>query len=179
MFSRLDPYFKMTFRHAENLDTRQGIRREEPHDEYKGKKHDHTEEKDNSGWEDSTSVSVSALRTFLAQLVKTSAQKTTDIAAAATAPPEGPSGPAAKAAQAYQATAIAVHADTENSGQPPQTPDDPDKPELSSEEIRIIHQLLNDLKELETAGVQTLTIERASSFLQSLANAVNKMRGRP
>ena len=48
--------------------------------------------------------------------------------------------------------------------------------DLSAADIRTIHVLIDDLKELEKANIEYLQIERAQTFLQSLVNAVRKAR---
>ncbi|HEU4838757.1 MAG TPA: hypothetical protein VFS88_05025 [Micavibrio sp.] len=70
MFSQLGPLFKTTLRQAEQADTRLQIRREEK--DNPGKKQDSEEQAEETGglWEDSTEVSVGALRTFLIEFLK-------------------------------------------------------------------------------------------------------------
>ena len=48
--------------------------------------------------------------------------------------------------------------------------------DLSAADIRTIHTLIEDLKNLNDAGVEILHIERAASFLESLVTAVNKIK---
>jgi len=92
MYSRLDSIFRTTFRHTETTDTRLGIRREDRQDTRK-RKHDRKEEKPESLWEDSTSVSINALKAFLNDLLGESTEEQS------TPPPKkalrqsGPSGP--------------------------------------------------------------------------------------
>lgn len=178
MYSRLDPIFKTQLRHAETLDTRQGIRR---HEEQGGKKRDHEkdEEPDEDDlWEDSTTVSIPALKSFLEQLVGSASRKQ-DLAAEKDISDSDPEHPhseassqksqrAAKAAQAYQRTHRAVHDEerTLPEGSSPQNI------ELRPEEIRTIHTIIQDLAALSDDGHRELTLQKAESFLQSLVNAV-------
>ncbi|MCB9990209.1 MAG: hypothetical protein H6867_02370 [Rhodospirillales bacterium] len=179
MESRLDPLFKTQFRQTETLDTRQGIRRQDP-DEQRGKR-DRKDRDDNEDdlWQDKTSVSVQTLQLFLEQLVRQqdSEDKAADIQlspaeipAHSTPDPNQHYTPqAAKAAQAYQRTYRATH----HEAPPPVPPADSiGNITLTPDEIRTIHQLINDLNTLAARRVETLTVEKSSSFLRSLVEAV-------
>ena len=193
MFSQLGPLFKTTFRKAESNDTRQKIPHEE-HDKGRKKREEEEHKKTEQRWEDDTSVSIVALRTFLIEFLQTLPGGEESIAvignppqggqdSLSTRPPE-PTRPTstknAKAARAYQAMAEKSH-DT-----PAPRPDAPDKDSknraptadlLKSQELRDIHQLIHDLDNLAEAGHQNLQIKPAESFLDSLKNAVRLIQG--
>lgn len=185
MFSQLGPLFKTTLRQAEQADTRLQIRREEK--DNPGKKQDFEEQPEETGglWEDSTEVSVGALRTFLTEFLKGRGESGPEIpspaseniniinplAESGTTPP---TGAAARAAKAYSAV------QTQGYGPPP-IPPPPSEPAqedvdlvslLEADELRTIHVLIAELDQLAAKGVQTLVIEKADSFLQALVAAV-------
>ncbi|MBN8520506.1 MAG: hypothetical protein J0L77_01225 [Alphaproteobacteria bacterium] len=186
MFSSLGPLFKTIFRQAEAADTRLGIRREEKRDGRKRPDFDPSDD-DNSLWEDSTDVSIPALRLFLQNFVtgQDGSAQTSPSASISTPQaeiktsmiPESPPpaivpGVTAKAISAYQ---------TMGQRSPSYVPPAPILPAaqvtsdvdmLSASDIRIIYQLLEDLEKLSAQGYETLSIGRANSFLESLANAV-------
>jgi len=179
MFSQLGPLFKTTLRQAEKSDTRLEIRREEK--ESQGKKQDFEEESvDTSAlWEDSTEVSVEALRTFLIEFLKTRGDDTgggaTAQPSAASATPAAPaptvSPVAARAVQAYASTAShTVHAPPEPEMEEEETGDLADL--LKADELRTIHVLIHELDVLARRGIGTLTIEKADTFLEALVQAV-------
>ncbi len=187
MYSRLDPIFKTQFRHTETLDTRQGIRRQ---DQVKDKKkksgNDESDSDDIDMWEDSTSVSIKAIKAFLEQLAgetKKSAgkpepgenikisQKEKSIS---TATPATGKQSAARAAQAYQKMHRATH--TEEQQEIPQS--SIPSIALRPEEIRVIHKLIEDLGTLAAQNKDHLTIRKSENFLQSLVDAVEALKAR-
>ena len=179
MDSRLDPIFKTQFRHAETLDTRQGIRREEKTGD-RGKRDEKSRSDDEPDlWEDSTAVSIKALKAFLEQLVRdsTHTDEGEKINIAPPAPAENENtGPvaqdAARAAGAYERTYRATH--EEETAAP--TADTIPAIELQPDEIRIIHQLIADLGLLQQRQIEYLTIKKSESFLQSLVDAAAALR---
>lgn len=185
MFSQLGPLFKTTFRQAESNDTRQGI----PHDERdKGRrKREEAEKKEihQELWEDDTSVSVIALKTFLINFLKTLPgtedtafiESREDKAPLPTRPPERTrptSTRNARAVRAYQS--MARHqANTGTSYTPSATTQKSAAPTadlLESKELRDIHKLIDDLDIVAANGVDILHIFKADSFIESLQNAV-------
>ncbi len=185
MFSSLGPLFKTIFRQAEAADTRLGIRRDEKRDGRKRPDFDLTDD-DHSLWEDSTDVSIPALRLFLQNFVtgqdgstqtSPSAPASTPQAEIKTSTPASPPpaimpGATAKAISAYQTMGqrSAGYASPAPTFPTVQVTSDVDM--LSASDIRIIYQLLDDLEKLSARGYETLSIGRANSFLESLANAV-------
>lgn len=185
MFSQLGPLFKSTLRQAEQADTRLQIRREDK--ENHGKKDDFEEETADTSalWEDSTQVSVEALRTFLIEFLKTKGETTPETVSVPNENASIMSGlepeyrppvtnRAARAVKAYSSmqsqnydpppTLLAA---------PPAAVEEVDLVSLlKSDELRTIHVLIAELDMLAGKGIQTLTIEKADTFLESLVLAV-------
>lgn len=170
-------------RHAEQNDTRQDIQRHDPEYERRKRKKQNHEEDLFSG-EDGATVSVQALTLFLNKFLKELSDKpkqgfNTTSRADKDPKKEIPehrlqtTGPAAHAASAYEQSA--------QSGQKTSILGDinennADLISLDGSEVRIIHALLKDLKLLSEKNVEYIHIERASSFLQSLVNAVETVK---
>ncbi len=188
MDSRLDSIFKTRFRHAEPLDTRQAIRRHDQPDSNNRKKDGRKDDDKQDLWEDQTTVSIRALKTFLRQLVTQqpaqapqengtpkNQQKHKDNQQGATPPASAPPAPAAaRAASAYQRTYNATH-DESIGGDAPQSGALPDI-ELAPDEIRTIHKLIDALEQLDRANIDYLTLRKHDSFLQSLVEAVERIK---
>jgi hypothetical protein len=169
-------------RQTDKTDTRLEIRRDEKR-EHGQKSLERKAEPDEVGlWEDSASVSVAALRNFLGEFLK--ARGEADIATPAPstnpfdlqytpAPLTPASSVAARAMKAYGAHTPPPLAPAPE----PQAGGDAQgeislSDLLKADELRTIHALIASLNDLEKRGVQTLTIEKAGTFLQSLVNAV-------
>lgn len=175
-----------TPRHAEQNDTRQDIQRHDPEYERRKKKKQQSAEELFAGEEGST-VSVTALQTFLNTFLKelsekqpkkgfnTTSQATEEIQEKQeVAAPKAPvSGHAAYASNAYQhmaesqqRTSILGEVNEGNA----------DLISLDAAEVRTIHALLEDLKLLSNKSIEYIHIERASSFLESLKTAVDRVK---
>lgn len=171
-------------RHAENADTRQEIKRHDPDQERNRHKRD-AQEDDPFQDENSTIISVEALRVFLDNFLKSLNEE--DDGMQETPPPSPPtentqharaetlraSGKAAIAANAYQSmarrqrnTSLLKDSDMNHA---------PDI-KLEASEMRVIHTLLDDLKMLSEKNIEYLRIEREGSFLQSIVNAVRAIQ---
>lgn len=199
MFSRLDNIFRAQERHAESLDTRQAIRRQE--DKGRRSQKDAKPKKDDDAlWQDSTSLSTSGLQSFLEGLIAdqnnaSEKQQTSieqdDVQSLDQENTEEQKSPAkpnnARAAMAYQRTQNtsypeqAIHQSNKSSQQPiTQDGDDAvshnDAINLTSDESRAIHQIINDLKELKAKGYTELTLERSDSLLQGIMNAISLIK---
>lgn len=186
MFSTLGSIFTEKPRQAENTDTRQGIRRQDPDQEGRKKKRGHKEEPEFFGTEDDTSVSIDALRVFLVNFLK-SLQKETetpnatmpetvqkDVLESGKPEQEKPrTGPLAQAAGVYAQTA---QASEKQSLSIKHNPEADIHDGLEATEVRTIHRLLDDLQELSDRNIEYLVIERSTSFLQSLHDAVEKTK---
>lgn len=183
MFSQLGPLFKTTLlREAERADTRLEIRRHEQ--DQQGRKNEDNKADDEGSflWDDSTQVSVEALKNFLVEFLKdktqgqgigNSATSRTEQTPAATRTPVNPV--AERAMKAYGVSAShapssapeespAIEIFAEQSAEP--------QDGIESEDIRNMHMLIADLDMLSRQGVQMLTIEKADSFLEALIMAV-------
>lgn len=189
MFSRLDPLFKAQMRHAETLDTRQGIQRQEKPKSRKKQQEKEKKGSDQDLWQDQTGLSVLAVKAFLEQLVHDAENgnegtsennENIDLSQKAREKNERTasdtqdlqSQKAAQAAQAYQRTYRATHEEEQQQANPDAIPDIALRPD----EIRIIHQLIKDLGQLAAQGVDDLPLKKSESFLQSLVDAVNDMK---
>ncbi|MEZ5815286.1 MAG: hypothetical protein R3E13_11310 [Alphaproteobacteria bacterium] len=188
MFSALGNIFSIKPRQAEQTDTRQDIRRHDPDYERPHKEKPHKEESDFD--QDGATVSVEALWIFLENFIKNVAEENAPSAETQDPAPQGhamqtetnpainekqaKSSPAAYAASSYQNAAQA----NEKSAILLETTDAASGPplDLSAADIRAIHTLIEDLKILNAANIEYLKIERAASFLESLRNAVNKVK---
>lgn len=167
MFSRLDSFFVSTMRHAESADTRMGIKRDEERDH--GRRQNQEKEKEEEPrWEDTTIVSVTALTAFLESLI---AENPKDPEPSVKTQAALPQSQAAAAAKAYQTTA-----DARTQPQPQPVSSSASKPALTPEESSTIVQLLQGLKFLADRKVESLTILRSDSFLQSLVDAAARAR---
>jgi hypothetical protein len=181
VFSQLGPLFKTHLRQAEKSDARLEIRRDEKQDPGK-RREDEDEGEDTSAlWEDSTTVSVEALKAFLVEFLKSrgddvpeSPDAGTDISLSP-APEYRPpvSNRAAQAVKAYSSMAAQAV--------PPNPPAEPEPPQaesvdlvslLAADEVRTMHVLITELDALSRKGVQTLIIEKADTFLEALVLAV-------
>jgi len=185
MFSKLDAIFRSLPRQAESTDTRLGIRRDEQREE--GRKNKEREEKPDETdlWQDSTVVSVAALRAFLENLAGDAVipalqpagpdGENLAVSSVPAAPP--PPSPAAYAAQTYKATAQRGGSDA-----PPPSAAARGEPQqaagidLSLDEVRVMHSLSDDLAFLAEKGVSQLNIPRGESFLKSIMEAVARAK---
>ncbi len=182
MFSQLGPLFKTHLRQAEHADTRFEIKREDKNDQ--GKKQEFEEKEDTTPmWEDSTQVSVEALRTFLLQFLKTRGEPTPEennlvdpnsVYAGLNPKERTPASPmAARAVKAYATMAVYSHTDA---SLPPQEAPKEEPVDLAdllrSDELRTIHVLIAELEQLSRKGLQVLIIEKADTFLEALVQAV-------
>ena len=179
MFSQLGPLFKTVFRNTEHADARLEIRRDEKRD---GRRKTEFEEHadDNSMWEDSTDVSVEGLKVFLNNFVRgmdghekntapSGIENAQDISPAP-AHLEPTNTTTARAIGAYQSMA-----QKSGSAAPPVIPAEKTSADVDlmhAQDVRVIYKLIEDLEIISARGVQTLTIQRANTFLESLANAV-------
>lgn len=182
MFSNLGPLFKATLRQTEHLDTRMGIRKDDPRDE--GKKRDPREDEpdDDSLWEDSMGVSIAALRAFLTDFVAGKTGRAAGAAAqtpVADAPLTAPEmSPVQDTKHSRAANAYQTIADKTGGAHAPSAPAAPqsDLDLVQSDEVRAMHILIADLAALEAAGHTTLALEKSDSFVHSLQEAVERLK---
>lgn len=184
MFYSIGNIFTREPRQAEQTDTRQAIQRHDP--EFERPSQQQREDAAEEFGEDSAFVSVDALSIFLKNFVKEQTahaeqgaheQPLVDTPAETQTPTSGEAPQniaAAQAASAYQTTSQVqkhenVLIETTDAAQGPSF-------DLSSEDVRAINILLDDLNDLKNARIETLKIERASSFLESLKASVAKAK---
>ncbi len=180
MFSQLGPLFRTHLRQAESTDARLEIRRDEKQDHKKKDEQEGEADAGGSLWEDTTSVSVEALRAFLIEFLKTrgddmpQTQITGDTAFAQPPQPEKRTPINNRAAQAVKAyTSMAGQSQYEPPAQEKSEAEEVDLVSLlKADELRTIHILIHELELLARKGVQTLTIEKADTFLEALVVAV-------
>ncbi|PZQ46267.1 MAG: hypothetical protein DI551_05435 [Micavibrio aeruginosavorus] len=181
LFSQLGPLFRSHLRQAEKSDARLDIPREEKHGQ--GKKNDDKSDTEDTSalWEDSTLVSVEALKTFLLEFLKTRGETSGAQTAGQTQEPSAytdltpeyrppVNNRAARAVKAYGAIA----AQTAPPPEPPVAPSEPiDLGDLlQADELRTIHGLIADLDGFTRSGTTHLVIEKADTFLEALVQAV-------
>lgn len=184
MFSQLGPLFKTAFRKTEHADARLEIRREEK--DTPKKKDEETEESlsDDDLWQDSTTVSLQALRTFLLDFLKNNGEATPEEEIMAREQVENfTPAPHASPTNTAAMRAHKAYANMASYGQTPIAP--PENPAektvnlsdlLAVDEVRTMHVLIAELDILHKRGVETLVIEKADSFLQALVLAVEKIK---
>jgi hypothetical protein len=185
MDSKLDSLFRTTFQPAQQTDTWQGIRREEPHNE-QNKKKPRKEKEDGEFGDDEATLSVQALYEFLKNILTQAGEKMPGTIAQ-TMPDEElddaprPVNPAsAHAARAYQTTARSAPGQRiDFSERPAGVASTPAGPALtlSAEELRTIHKLLDDIESLGRRGIGAIPLIPAESFLLSLALGVKAASG--
>jgi hypothetical protein len=184
VFSQLGPLFKSQLRQAEKSDARLEIRRDEKQEH--GKKQEQEEEAvDTSAlWEDSTAVSVEALKAFLVEFLKSrgdevpEAPETSAVETDIALTPEYRPPVNTRTAQAVKAYG-AMAAQTAAPAPPPEPLENKASEEpidlvslLKADEVRTMHVLITELDMLSRKGVQTLIIEKADTFLEALVLAV-------
>lgn len=184
MVSQLGPLFRTMFRQAESADARLEIRREEKEHRKKRDEADDESAENDAMWEDSTTVSIEALRSFLIDFLKShgadAPQETVSLAAQDMPPPEQRppvSSVAARAAKAYGAFTpapppVIPHPDSVSTEEQEADP----AALLPAAEIRAIHTLIADLEALAAGGQTTLSFKMTGTFLESLAAAVRERR---
>ena len=191
MFYTLGNILSPQSRRAEQTDTRQEIQRHDP--EYERRKGQKQDKKEDINFEDGAIVSVEALKDFLENFVRERAQDTqseetktpsSDETNEALTPRQSQpektqtrtpvNNPAAQAANAYAQSAHINDHDKVLL----ETTDKADGPplDLSAADIRTLHALIEDLKILQAAKIETIKLERADSFIESLVNATQKSK---
>ncbi len=183
MFTQLNNILNAKPRHAEHNDTRQDIQRHDPEFERRRRKKEKSDEDLYN--EEGTTIAIDAIILFLNKFLKelTDKPKQGFNALSASHPPEAsttiktqkqePSGAAANAANAYQQRAqnqqrTSILEDINDHNAEILT--------LNASEVRTIHALLEDLKLLTDKNIAYLHVEKSTSFLQSLVNAVETVK---
>lgn len=183
MFSQLGPLFKTQFRQTESNDTRQHIPHEERDQHRKKDNEDTTKNKESDLWTDDTTVSVTALRAFLIEFLKTiPGGDDTAFIKEHTQKEDAKSRPReqtrptnthnARAVRAYQTMASHAGNEIDIEKDIKEKNNEPTADKLLSKELRDIHALILDLEYIENKGVRMLNILKANSFVESLTIAV-------
>lgn len=187
--TRLDPFIQAVARKAEGIYTKMAIQRDESQDLTKRQKNDHDSEAGSALWEDTTDVSVVALKGFLEDLLGLSHSTPltdTDILPLPPVPVDQPTAPqtaASHAAQAYRTTGRVVHDENVEIMAPspiipPSAPDNSVRlgDDFGDAERETMRGYLSDLAALERAGVTFLTLRRSLTFLESIDQAIKSVR---
>jgi hypothetical protein len=192
MFSQLGPLFKVHLRRTEANDTRQNIPHEERKSYIDSNKPNHQKKKTKDKWNDDTTVSVIALKSFLINFLKTlpEAQNSgflknyeDEATVTPSRPPQRikPSNTHnAKAVRAYQT--MATHSTAKMSNKSTDKVDRENKEnvassttpsnQIESNELRDLHQLITDLDYLQSKNITELNIMKADSFIEGMKEAV-------
>jgi hypothetical protein len=185
--TRLDPFIQAVARKAEGIYTKMAIQRDESQDLTRRRKNEDDTDGASIPWEDTTDVSVLALRGFLEDLlgiVHTAPQFDSDNLPLPPVQAEQPTAPqtaASHAAQAYRTTGRVVH--DENVEMP--TPSLMIPPsdtavtlgdDFGDAERETMRGYLQDLVRLERAGVTFLTLRRSLTFLESIDQAIKSAK---
>lgn len=178
---KLDAIFRTGFQSVEKSDTWLGIRRQDPGEERKPKEHRKPDEDGEFG-EDHMTLSVTALHGFLHQLLQQAGAESTEETGPQIAeinpelhenqPAEDPRYRAA--ANAYQSTAHNMDRPSLNmNAAEPGSPEAP-RLNLSAEELRTIHVMIDDVAILAERNIPTIALRPAPTFLESLGNGVRE-----
>lgn len=187
--TRFDPFIQAVARRAEGIYTKMAIVRDESQDLTRRRKNEADTDASSALWEDTTDVSVLALRGFLEDLLgltHSDPQMNTDLLPLPPVPADQPTAPqtaASHAAQAYRNTGRVVH--DENVEILPITPIIP--PSNPTTDVRLgddfgeaeretMRGYLSDLVNLERRGVEFLTLRRSLTFLESIEEAINSVK---
>ncbi len=172
MFSTLDQIFKTRFRETEAIDARMAIRRQTPDDRHDRPTDHKASEENNMFGDDQTSISITALKIFLQELLVAQEEPEHAQENAPQEPdqkPKNPSGDTAKAASAYQKTWDQTHPETTLARQP--APQNTGLPSLSETEIKKIKELLQNIENIiaHQPDRETLTLQKGGDdFLDIL-----------
>jgi hypothetical protein len=183
--TRFDPFIQAVARRAEGIYTKMAIVRDESQDLTRRRKNEGDTDVSSALWEDTTDVSVVALRGFLEDLLgltHSASQMNTDLLPLPPVPNDQPTAPqtaASHAAQAYRNTGRVVHDENVEIVAPiPIIP-----PSNSTTDVRLgddfgeaeretMRGYLSDLVNLERRGVEFLTLRRSLTFLESIDQAI-------
>ena len=183
--TRLDPFIQAVARRAEGIYTKMAITRDESQDLTRRKKDGGDGDKVSIPWEDTTDVSILALRGFLEDLLGLShpslqtGANDLPLLPVNAEQPTAPQTAASHAAQAYRNTGRVVH--DENVEMPAPAPIIPPAAsdttvtlgdDFGEAERELMRGYLQDLVDLERKGVTFLTLRRSLTFLDSIHQAI-------
>lgn len=169
MLTNLGQLWTSTGRKAEHTDARQHIIRQNPDQPRRKQNEPEPQEPE----EDLAEASIDSLILFLqSALPAEDSENAIPATETPAAEPTEQNKHAAAAANAYQNASGQRHAPARKEQKPSQA--QPSK--LSAEEVKTIHTLLNDLRNLQTSGIQSLPIREGENFLDSLVKAIRRAR---
>ncbi len=182
--TRFDPFIKSVARRAENIYSKMAIRRDESEDIGRRKKGERDAEFSSVPWEDTTDVSIQALRGFLEDLLGVAHPSDASTTLALPIPPvsqslSAPTTAASQAAMAYRTTGRVVH--DENVDIPPPVISPPTHAvelgdDFGDTERDMMRDYINDLNGLEKRGISQLTLRRSLTFLESIRQAIADLK---
>lgn len=185
MDSKLEGVFRTNLYTTEKIDTRMGIRHQDP-EAQKRQSRDPKDEEEGVFGDDHTTLSVAALHGFLNSLLQQAGQTPKQQEPENTAPTPHPAGAMTQAQQSGYAAAANAYQSTAQSGSSTAIPlNDPPVTtaqatatiDLSEDELNTIRQLLKDVETLAARGIATINLRPAESFLQSLSAGVAEALG--
>lgn len=173
-------------REAEQSDTRLGINRHDP-DEERRRERERKEKKDGFTQDDFTGVSIASLQAFLVAFIEDiheEPEKGEDAYEIFEEEKEHelednvnqPQTPQAAQAHAAYSNAASAYSHNAHSNDVKNAEAVAKNLGLSSDEVRTIYSVIEDLKVLQDKGLEYLSIERGDSFLQSIVSAVTQAK---
>lgn len=177
--TRFDPIIQAVTRRTESIYTKMGIKRDESEDLGRKKRGQAEDDTKSITWEDTTEVSIQALRGFLEDLIGIGGESNPSPQQAAPQPTQQANSAAARAAHAYQSTGQIVHDKNIETPPIPHTPQQQTSESLArlgddfgEEEIAVIRDYIRQMIALEMRGVTELTLRRSLTFLESIKLAI-------
>lgn len=183
--TRLDPFIQAVARRAEGIYTKMAIQRDESQDLTRRRKNEDHNDGSSALWEDTTDVSVVALRGFLEDLLGLVHQGLLNsdnlpLPPVTVEQPTAPQTAASHAAEAYRTTGRVVHDENVEIVAPaPIIP--PDNAvrlgdDFGEAERELMRGYLQDLADLERVGISFLTLRRSLTFLESIDQAIKSVK---
>jgi hypothetical protein len=185
--TRLDPFIQAVARQAENVYTKMAIRRDESENFGRKKRGEDEALAKSIPWEDTTDVSILALRGFLEDLLGVGhsadgGQVTGELPLPPVADSQqstSPKSAASYAARAYRTTGRVVH--DENVTAPPPVISSPSSDirlgdDFGDAERDMMRGYIDDLTAIEKSGITHLTLRRSLTFLESIHQAIENTK---
>lgn len=185
--TRLDPFIQAVARQAENIYTKMAIRRDESENSGRKKRGENEASAKSIPWEDTTDVSILALRGFLEDLLGVShsnilGQSTGELPfpdVKETGGDSPQSSAISYAARAYRTTGRVVHDENVTAPPPVITTTSSDLQlgdDFGEAERDMMRGYIADLTEIEKRGITHLTLRRSLTFLESIKQAIEAIK---
>ena len=186
--TRFDPFIQAVARQAESIYTKMAIRRDESENFGRKKRGEEQAAAKSIPWEDTTDVSILALRGFLEDLLGVGhsgqmEQTTGELPLRPVDDKEGqrlpPPSAASYAARAYRTTGRVVHDENVTAPPPVITPPSDNLrlgDDFGDAERDMMRGYINDLTALEQRGMTHLTLRRSLTFLESIHQAIESSK---